>query len=205
MHGSTWRREETGTSRHSRAEPGASRRPDRLVTDTLASMTKHSCRPLADLGLTPDTGTRPLLREARRAQRLAVIGKGTVAPDPAFAAVAEHADRRRDLDSAASSPAFQAADGADAASGRRGDRAVSAASRALDLLGPAPGHLGGCSRVELRGQRRECLGRGSHAPRRRLPAVATAHARLELRLPVCPISVAGLGRPGERPLGERCV
>jgi hypothetical protein len=31
MHGSTWRREETGTSRASmcRTEPGASRRPDR--------------------------------------------------------------------------------------------------------------------------------------------------------------------------------
>jgi hypothetical protein len=27
-----------------------------VFTDTLASMTKHSCRALADLGLTPDTG-----------------------------------------------------------------------------------------------------------------------------------------------------
>jgi hypothetical protein len=31
MHGSTWRREETGTSRHSRAGPGASRRPDSVA------------------------------------------------------------------------------------------------------------------------------------------------------------------------------
>jgi hypothetical protein len=28
-----------------------------VFTDTLASMTKHSCRAFADLGLTPDTGT----------------------------------------------------------------------------------------------------------------------------------------------------
>jgi len=26
-------------------------------TDTLASMTKHSCRAFSDVGLTPDTGT----------------------------------------------------------------------------------------------------------------------------------------------------
>ena len=45
MHGSTWRREETGTSRAntSRTEPGASRRPDRLAarTETLASLEKE--------------------------------------------------------------------------------------------------------------------------------------------------------------------
>jgi hypothetical protein len=28
-----------------------------VFTDTLASMKKHSCRAVADLGLTPDTGT----------------------------------------------------------------------------------------------------------------------------------------------------
>jgi hypothetical protein len=28
-----------------------------VFTDTLASMTKHSCQAFADLGMTPDTGT----------------------------------------------------------------------------------------------------------------------------------------------------
>jgi hypothetical protein len=28
-----------------------------VFTDTLASMTKHSCRAFADLGVTPTTGT----------------------------------------------------------------------------------------------------------------------------------------------------